>query len=172
MQLKVWLLCKHPSHLGIQSKHPVYKNLVRLCKFIIPCCSGTSGFIGTMSKWQKLWQSKESAWPSWETTISSWSVQFETALTHIQTLSTYVLPSFTHFSHFVAHGRPSQKHVPRLLKSNAHMLVQSSTRCVPGIHCKYVHVVYIYIYIYVCVCVCVYIYTTVHVQIKGTAMGS
>ena len=57
--------------------------------------------------------------------------------------------SFTHFLHFVAHGRPSQKHMASLLKSNADILVQSLTRCVPGIHCKYVHVVYTHICMYV-----------------------
>ena len=27
MQLKVWLVCKHPSHLGMQLKDLVYKKL-------------------------------------------------------------------------------------------------------------------------------------------------
>ena len=33
-----------------------------------------------------------------------------------RTLSTYALPSFSHWSHFVAHGQPPQKHLPRPLK--------------------------------------------------------
>ena len=32
MQLKVWLVCKHPSHLGMQLKDPVYKKCVHLRK--------------------------------------------------------------------------------------------------------------------------------------------
>ena len=30
MQLKVWLVCKHPSHLGMQLKGPVDKRLCTL----------------------------------------------------------------------------------------------------------------------------------------------
>ena len=38
MQLKVWLVCKHPSRLGMQLKDPVYKKLCTLTvrKFIVP----------------------------------------------------------------------------------------------------------------------------------------
>ena len=36
MQLKVWLVCKHPSHLGMQLKVPVYKKCVHLRKFVVP----------------------------------------------------------------------------------------------------------------------------------------
>ena len=32
MQLKVWLVCKHPSHFGMQLEYPVYK---KLRKFIV-----------------------------------------------------------------------------------------------------------------------------------------
>ena len=36
MQLKVWLVCKHPSHLGMQLKDPVYKKkCVDLLKYIV-----------------------------------------------------------------------------------------------------------------------------------------
>ena len=35
MRLKVWLVHKHPSRLGMQLKHPVYKKVVYLRKFII-----------------------------------------------------------------------------------------------------------------------------------------
>ena len=36
MQARVWLVCKHPSHLGMQLKVPVYKKCVRLHKFVVP----------------------------------------------------------------------------------------------------------------------------------------
>ena len=36
MQLKVWLVSKHPSRLGMQLKDPVYKKCVHLRKFVIP----------------------------------------------------------------------------------------------------------------------------------------
>ena len=36
MQLKVWLVCKHPSRLGMQLKVPVYKKCVHLRKFVVP----------------------------------------------------------------------------------------------------------------------------------------
>ena len=32
MQIKVWLVRKHPSRLGMQLKDPVYKSCVYLCK--------------------------------------------------------------------------------------------------------------------------------------------
>ena len=35
MQLKVWLVRKHPSSLGMQLKHPVYKSCIHLRKFIV-----------------------------------------------------------------------------------------------------------------------------------------
>ena len=35
MQLKVWLVCKHPFCLGMQLKYPVYKSCVHLHKFIV-----------------------------------------------------------------------------------------------------------------------------------------
>ena len=35
IQLKVWLVHKHPSHLGMQLKDPVYKNCVYLRKFTV-----------------------------------------------------------------------------------------------------------------------------------------
>ena len=35
MHLKVWLVCKHPSHLGMQLKNPVYKKLC-IVMFIAP----------------------------------------------------------------------------------------------------------------------------------------
>ena len=41
MQLKVWLVCKHPSHLGMQLKVPVYKKCVRLRKFVAPSAVAT-----------------------------------------------------------------------------------------------------------------------------------
>ena len=34
MQLKVWRVRKHPSRLGMQLKHPVYKSCIHLRKFI------------------------------------------------------------------------------------------------------------------------------------------
>ena len=36
MQARVWLVRKHPSHLGMQLKVPVYKKYVHLRKFVIP----------------------------------------------------------------------------------------------------------------------------------------
>ena len=53
LHLKVWLACKHPSHLGMQLKDPVYKSCVHLHKFITPMLYSTSSLIVTMSKWQK-----------------------------------------------------------------------------------------------------------------------
>ena len=54
MKLKVWLVCKHPSHLEMQLKDHVYK---KLCKLVYVChsqrCSGTCGLIITTLKWQK-----------------------------------------------------------------------------------------------------------------------
>ena len=67
------------------------------------------------------------------------SVRFETALTSSKLFqrSTYALPSFSHFSHFVD---DSPMHMPRLL-TNPHVLVHRSLRCARGIHCEYVHLV-------------------------------
>ena len=48
-------------------------------------------------------------------TISSPSVRYLKLHSLPQALSAYALPSFSHCSHFVAHGRLSQKHMPRLL---------------------------------------------------------
>ena len=53
MQLKVWLVCKHPSHLGMQLKDPVYKKCVHLHKSLSFPSSGASSFIVTALKWQK-----------------------------------------------------------------------------------------------------------------------
>ena len=36
MQARVWLVRKHPSHLGMQLKVPVYKKCVHLHKFVVP----------------------------------------------------------------------------------------------------------------------------------------
>ena len=55
MQLKVWLVHKHLSHLGMQLKHPVYKKLCTLTQvYHSQRCSGTSGLIVATTKWQKL----------------------------------------------------------------------------------------------------------------------
>ena len=73
--------------------------------------------------------SKVSTWSSWETTISSCLVRCSKPRSLPQTLPTYVLPSFSHCSHLVAHGRLSQKHMARLLiSSNAHVSVQRCLR--------------------------------------------
>jgi len=60
----------------------------------------------------------------------------------------YALPSFSHFSHFIAHVWPP---VPKacVMPTNPHMLVQRSWRCAWGIHCEYIHLVYI---LYTCMC--------------------
>ena len=56
MQLKVWLVHKHPSRLGMQLKHPVYKRLCTLTQvYHSQRCSSASGLIVLLSKWQKLW---------------------------------------------------------------------------------------------------------------------
>ena len=47
--------------------------------------------------------------------ISSHSVRCSKSRSIPRTLSTYALPFFSQCSHFVAHGQPSQKHMPRLL---------------------------------------------------------
>ena len=53
MQLKVWLVCKHLSHLGMQLKDPVYKKLCTLAKVdYSQHCSSTSHLIVTTSKRQ------------------------------------------------------------------------------------------------------------------------
>ena len=43
MQARVWLVCKHPSRLGMQLKIPVYKKCVQVRKFVVP--SGASSLI-------------------------------------------------------------------------------------------------------------------------------
>ena len=48
---------------------------------------------------------------------------------HTLELSTYALPSFSHFSHFIAHGQLSKKNVPRLL-TLMHVLVQTRIVCI------------------------------------------
>ena len=51
MQLKMWLVHKHLSHLGIQLKYPAYKKCVHLRKFTVR--GSASGLIVATSKWQK-----------------------------------------------------------------------------------------------------------------------
>ena len=65
--------------------------------------------------------------------------------THIPELfqrNTYALPSFSHFSHFIAQAWPT---IPKAhatpTNSNPHVLVQKSWRCMRGVHCKYIHLV-------------------------------
>ena len=48
MQARVWLVRKHPSHLGMQLKVPVYKNCVHLRKFVVP--SAVAALAVSMSK--------------------------------------------------------------------------------------------------------------------------
>ena len=48
MQLKVWLVHKHPSRLGMQLKDPVYK---KLCTFIVP--SAVAALAVSLSQRQK-----------------------------------------------------------------------------------------------------------------------
>ena len=145
MQLKLWLVRKHPSHIGMQLKYPVYKICVHLRVYHSQCCSGASGLIVTTSKWQKNWnRSKEERarslarkrkrrlsvnaattpwspcrkWWVWETTISSRFVHFENALTfsnYFNVMRKLCLPSHTFHTSLHMHDRLSQKHVPRLL---------------------------------------------------------
>ena len=54
----------------------------------------------------------------------------------------YALPSFSHFSHFIANACLTiPKACATPTNSNPHMLVQRLLRCVQGIHCEYVHLV-------------------------------
>ena len=60
MQLKMWLVYKHPSQLRIQLKYPVYRKLCTLTQvYLSQHCSGISSLIVAISKWQKsLWVPK------------------------------------------------------------------------------------------------------------------
>jgi len=50
MQLKVWLVHKHPSHLGMQLKYLVYKSCVHLRKFIVLIAVAASRCDNKMAK--------------------------------------------------------------------------------------------------------------------------
>ena len=82
--------------------------------------------------------SKVSTWSSWETTISSCLVRCSKPRSLPGTLSLYSLPTF---SHFVAHGRPSQNYVwcLRTVMNLCCLSVQWSSRCAQAIHCEYIH---------------------------------
>ena len=54
MQLKVWLVHKHLSCLGMQLKHPVYKKLCTLTQVYSQRCSGAIGLIFSTSKSQQI----------------------------------------------------------------------------------------------------------------------
>ena len=143
MQLKVWLVCKHLSHLGMQLKHPVYK---KLCTLVYVChsqrCSGTSGLIVMTGKVVMGARKKELGAKTEKTkrksnvnavksTLRMMSMRQQQRLakqikrvvvlrnhhifafcavqrcTHVLKLfqcKAYALPSFSHFSHFVAHA--------------------------------------------------------------------
>ena len=53
MQLKVQLVHKHLSRLGMQLKDPVYKMCTLTQVYCSQRCSGASSLIVTTSKWQK-----------------------------------------------------------------------------------------------------------------------
>ena len=56
MQLKLWLVRKHPSRFGMQLKYLVYKKLSTLMQvYHSQRYSGTSGLMVATTKWQKMW---------------------------------------------------------------------------------------------------------------------
>ena len=94
----LWLRASKSCENGSEDKEPNAANtLWSTARSIWVCIRKEQRLV----KWRN-------AWPSWEMTISSPSRSLS------RTPSMYVLPS-SHCSHFVAHGRPSQKHMPRLL---------------------------------------------------------
>ena len=127
MQLKVWLVYKHPSRLRMQVKYPqvVYACVslsfsVVVLKVVVSLLQCQIGKIVTWARKKELrdWRkngsedkerkrshnlvksarSKDSAWPSYEKTISSCSVRFETVVTSSNSFNIhFAIPS--HFIH-------------------------------------------------------------------------
>ena len=123
MQARVWLVHKHPSRIGMQLKVPVYKKCVHSRKFVVP--STVAALAVSLSK--NCDESEEERARSYSEAKSGrlekrpyhcvrWDIGNLTHFLGLNELFQHMLcHPFHTYCWSVAHGRPSQKHLPRLL---------------------------------------------------------